>query len=101
MWHRVDMVSEERRLPPYLHGATTQKTAFFTVPHPRRLLSSTYAVIVVFPGQLETNTSDEPRFLEMVTLYCYLHGIYPSRRTMTLGSSKPLTEMSTKNLPGG
>jgi hypothetical protein len=25
----------------------------------------------------------------------------PSSRTMTLGSTQPLTEMSTKNLPGG
>jgi hypothetical protein len=24
-----------------------------------------------------------------------------SRRTMTLGSTQPLTEMSTRNLPGG
>jgi hypothetical protein len=25
----------------------------------------------------------------------------PSRRTMALGSTQPLTEMSTRNLPGG
>jgi hypothetical protein len=25
----------------------------------------------------------------------------PSNRTMTLGSTQPLTEMSTRNLPGG
>jgi hypothetical protein len=25
----------------------------------------------------------------------------PSSRTMTLGSTQPLTEMSTRNLPGG
>jgi hypothetical protein len=26
---------------------------------------------------------------------------YPSSRTMALGSTQPLTEMSTRNLPGG
>jgi hypothetical protein len=26
---------------------------------------------------------------------------HPSSRTMTLGSTQPLTEMSTRNLPGG
>jgi hypothetical protein len=35
MWRRVDLVwnyvSEERRFTQYLHGATSQKTAFFIV----------------------------------------------------------------------
>jgi hypothetical protein len=35
----------------------------------------------------------------------YVNGFFnspnPSRRTMDLGSTQPLTEMNTRNLPGG
>jgi hypothetical protein len=32
---------------------------------------------------------------------CYDCSADPSSRTMALGSTQPLTEMSTRNLPGG
>jgi hypothetical protein len=31
----------------------------------------------------------------------YLNLPHPSSRTMALGSAQPLTEMSTRNIPGG
>jgi hypothetical protein len=33
--------------------------------------------------------------------YIRVHFFNPSNRTMALGSIQPLTEMSTRNLPGG
>jgi hypothetical protein len=48
MWHRVAVVltdvSEERRLTPLLHGATSQKTAFFIG---MKLIRDTFHVIEV------------------------------------------------------
>jgi hypothetical protein len=41
------------------------------------------------------DSSPHPKFVK-------IHfNINPSSRTMALGSTQPLTEMSTKNLPGG
>jgi hypothetical protein len=43
MWHRVDMVltevSEEHRLTLYLHGATSQKTAFISDNQNRQFIA--------------------------------------------------------------
>jgi hypothetical protein len=38
---------------------------------------------------------------EEVIEFIFFNWPYPSSRTMALGSTQPLTEMSTRNLPGG
>jgi hypothetical protein len=37
----------------------------------------------------------------VVIVMCIVYKPNPSSRTMTLGSTQPLTEMSNRNIPGG
>jgi hypothetical protein len=41
------------------------------------------------------------RFVSRMRCIFFFNLVYPSSRGMTLGSTQPLTEMSTRNLPGG
>jgi hypothetical protein len=74
-------VPPKRRFIQYLRVATSQKTAFFcTIRH--------YATCRKVAGSIR----DVTRFFNWPN---------SSSRTMALASTQPLTEMSTRNLPGG
>jgi hypothetical protein len=100
-WRRKQEVTPKIwYLSTKLHGVTAQKTAIFNILN--IILTSTSCGVTQYRSWLRHySTSWKVADSNPDDIIGFFNGLSPSSRTMVLGSTQPLAEMSTRNLPGG